>query len=110
MARKPEIRGSAGSLVIGSAKHSKTGSPPEKNLRSTLRDVAYVGWKEDRIWSSIFVVFCALMAAMMWAQSQHLWTDIAVLPRILLRLIAPVTVFVLPILVYVIFKWWTRRR
>ncbi len=66
-------------------------------------------WKEQPIWIITFVAFCGLMAVAMWVQSHNLWTEADMIPRVALRLVAPVTVLVLPMIVYAAYSWWIQR-
>ena len=106
MARKSEIGRPAGNPAIGSTKPSPTFSTRANQLRRTLRDIACAAWQENPFYASFFIVFSAAIAGMLWPHSQNLWLEVPELPRVLLRLIAPVTAFILSVSFYFTFKWW----
>ena len=76
-----------------------------------MRDIWRVNWREQRGWTLFAWGLCAWASIIMWFQSRNLWEDFETWERLALRLIAPVTVFAIPCLFYMVYSWWwTQRR
>ncbi len=75
-----------------------------------VQDMWRVSWQEQRGWTLFFWALCAFASVIMWFQSHYLWTDVGDWQRLGLRLIAPVTIFVLPSLFFMWYSWWTSPR
>ena len=67
-------------------------------------------WKQQPIWTTTFLMFCALMAVAMWVQSGRVQGDPGWAQNVWFRLMLSITVFVLPSVFYAFYAWWTRQK